>query len=163
MELAGDRAGAEQEHLARWSYFVDAGDHGRLFAIQSAYDLAFFYCDDDRWDDAERVAASVRDVPLTGRNAFDYLVSRLAVEARLAAREGRLAEAVALGEEAVASAETLEGMNAKEHAWLALAEVHRAAGHLAETDVATARAIELYEGKGNIAASARIRAVASSG
>jgi hypothetical protein len=42
--------------------------------------------------------------------------------------------------------------------WLALAEVQRAAGNLAEGGDAVDRALELYDRKGNIVAAARVRA-----
>jgi hypothetical protein len=40
---------------------------------------------------------------------------------------------------------------------LEAAEVERAAGHTAEADAAVARALELYQVKGNVAAAARLR------
>ena len=41
------------------------------------------------------------------------------------------------------------------HVQVALAEVQRAAGNLAEADAAVARALALYEQKGNVAAADR--------
>jgi hypothetical protein len=85
----------------------------------------------------------------------------LAAEARLAARRGELVAAVTLAERAVALADTKDRPDMRARIWLALAEVRRAAGQAAEADAATARAIELYEWKGNIAGAARVRAIAS--
>jgi hypothetical protein len=83
---------------------------------------------------------------------------RLAVEARLAAHRGELEEAVALAERAVAESATREWPNHQAEMWVALAEVQLAAGRRDETDAAVARALELYEQKGNVAAAARVRA-----
>ena len=47
------------------------------------------------------------------------------------------------------------------HVEVALAEVQRAAGNTAEADAAVARALELYEQKGNVAAADRLRAGAA--
>ena len=159
-ELAGDRAGAEQELLKRWSYFSERSDHGiDHIAVETAYRLATFYCDSGRWDDAERFASMYRDLPLTGRHALEVAANRLAVEARLAARSGRLDEAVALAEDAIARADSTEQLNFKAGIWAALAEVQRANGNKAQAEAALASALALYDRKGNIAAAARLRAV----
>jgi len=78
----------------------------------------------------------------------------LRVEARLAAQRGEVAEALTLAEGALANTARAEEPNARARTWLALAEVHRTAGNQAEADDATARALALYEKKGNVAAAA---------
>jgi tetratricopeptide (TPR) repeat protein len=156
-ELAGDRARAEHEWLARWDYCRHLGEGYHRFAVETAYLLAQFYCDAGRWDDAEHFAGLFRNLPLATRHAVEAATMRLAVEARLAAHEGRAAESMTLAEEAVAAAETLGIPNDAARVWLALSEARRAAGMAAEADAAVAAAIELYELKGNIAAAARAR------
>ena len=156
-ELAGDRAGAEQELVARLRWFSEAGHRGvDRRAIDAAFELASFYCDERRWEDAERVLSDVRAIRLSGESISTQLA--LAAEARLAAHRGDLAEAVTLAERAVALADTKDRPDMRARIWLALGEVRRAAGQAAAADTATARAIELYEQKGNLAAAARARA-----
>ena len=157
-ELAGDRPGAEQELLARWSYFHDLGEGVNRFALETAYLLAHLYCDEGRWEDAESFASIFRNAALSSRHAFWAATMRRSVEARLEAHHGRAAEALVLAEEAVAGAETLGVPNDAARVWLALGEARRAAGLAAEADAAVAAAIELYEQKGNIAGAARVRA-----
>ena len=106
-ELAGDKAGAERELLARWSYFAGAESAtADRRAIGSAYDLALLYCDEGRFDEAERVVGPLRDLPLGRIHAREQVAQRLAVEARLAAHYGRQAEAAELAERVVEAVET---------------------------------------------------------
>jgi hypothetical protein len=164
-ELAGDRPGAEREWLAIWSYFSGSGVNPRR-AVEHAYDLASFYCDEGRFEDAEQLDRRYADLPLTTQNDADASIDRQTVEARLAAHAGRAEEAVALAEDAVArwAARGNQGRDYPQqtaHAWLALAEVQRSAGRLVDADRSAARAIELYELKGNLAAAAQTRAAIS--
>ena len=81
-------------------------------------------------------------------------VLRLAVEARLAAHRGRLAEALALARRAV---ELAERDRHPEPQGPRLAGARRGAargGATAEADAAVAEALRLYEAKGNVAAAA---------
>ena len=94
-----------------------------------------------------------------GRETFGDDVHGLAVEARVAAHHGRLANAVSLALRAVERAEAREGeLNFRATIWQSLAEVQRVAGQSAQADAARATALALYERKGNIAAAARLRA-----
>jgi class 3 adenylate cyclase len=165
-ELAGDRAGAEREWLARWSYFEHAasGAPDRR-AAESAYRLALLYCEDERWDEAERIATRLRDVPIggSGANARALRAMRYSLDARLAANRGRLTEAVDLAERAVAMlAESSGGgpNQAAAGAWANLAEIRHLAGDPTGAEAAAAAALELYELKGNAAAAARLRTAA---
>jgi class 3 adenylate cyclase/predicted ATPase len=157
-ELAGDRAGAEQELLARWSYFGDSGYRGtHLVAIETACKLAFFYCDESRWEDVERFVAFLQSTQMSerGRTALG-----VAAEARLTARRGQLLAATTLAEDAVALAEPIDRLNDKAAVWFAYAEVHGANGRSEAAEAAVATALGLYEQKGNVAAAARLRASA---
>ncbi len=158
-ELAGDLPGAEREYLARWQYFARHGDRSKLWAVASACNLGLLYCDERRWDDAERVAAEIRDVRLPdGIQTIAEAMLRLALEARLAANAGRLDEAVALTGRATVAADQFIGswyVHARAHA--AAGEVQRIRGDLEASDAALAKALEIYEQKGNVAAANRLR------
>jgi len=162
-ELAGDRLGAERELLASWRYFNRSGLPADRRRVYAAYDLASFYCDEGRFEEAEELDQRYADLPLTAQNDADTSIRRQIVEARLAARAGRAEEGVTLAEDAVArsAARWRGGRDRPEQtarAWLALAEVQRLAGRRAEADRSVARAIEFYEMKGNLAAAAQTRA-----
>ena len=141
-ELAGDRAGAEQELEAQWREFRDLGRRRarRDARCSRAYQLALLYCDDGRWDDAERVPRLRPRRARAGATSSSRRVLGLAGRARLAAHRGELAEALTLARarrRAARTAATCSNLRAR--AWLALAEVQRAAGATAEADAAVAR------------------------
>jgi class 3 adenylate cyclase/tetratricopeptide (TPR) repeat protein len=157
-ELAGDRAGAEQELVARWRYFSETRNGAPdTRAMQAAHDLANLYCDWGRWEDAEECLAFHRDVPLP----VHMVPGRLVAEARVAAHLGELVDAAARIRRAVELIDGTDGLNQRARVFLALAEVMRAAGQDAEADTAVATALELYEQKGNVAAAARLQASAT--
>jgi DNA-binding SARP family transcriptional activator len=157
-ELLGDRVGAEQDLIAKWRR---KGDVAQDYTpdrrgMGAAYYLSLLYCDDGRWDDAERCLEYGREVPVPPR--FRPESARgLAARARVAAHRGELAEAVALAQRGVELADQSDMLNLRGRVWLARAEVQRAAGAAAEADAAVAEAIRLYELKGNVAAAGRLR------
>ncbi len=134
------------------------GDHSRLFVVQTTYDQAMPWLDYGRWDEAERFAATVRGVPLEGDNAREYVVMRNSVEGHLAARDGRITDAIALAEAAVAFAAPSDRPSQRVAVQAVRAEVERAAGHAPETNAALAQAVELCEKYGYVAVAARVRA-----
>jgi tetratricopeptide (TPR) repeat protein len=156
-ELAGDRAGAERELRAQWLSFRDTlGGAPDARAMRAAYDLANFYCDDGRWDDAEACLAPYRDLP--EQRWVAPTAYRLAAEARLDAHRGLLDSAVARAGRAVELADTSDMLNMRARIWLARAEVDRAADRAVYAEAAVGKALELYEEKGNVAAAGRVRA-----
>jgi tetratricopeptide (TPR) repeat protein len=157
MDLAGDPSGAEQLLIEMLMSFRESGYRDRR-AIRAATQLVNLCCDQDRWEDAERFFAYVRDVQLAERSG--EAVIRLAAEARLAAHRGELDEALSLAQRALTAAERSDDLTRKARIWLAFAEVRRARDETADADAAVAAALALYEQKGNIAAAARVRAAA---
>jgi len=162
-ELIGDRAGAEAELRAQWLELRDAradgGPDGR--AMHAGYQLACLYCDDGRWDAAADCLEYGRDVPEPDLPNH-WVPLRFAASGRIAAHEGRLAEAVVHARRGVETAEQSDRLNNRARVWLSLAEVQRAAGAPAEADAAVAAALRLYDEKGNVAAARRLRAGATS-
>ena len=162
MELIGDRAGAEQELTAKWLWLGDLGGAYKGRAMQAAYELAHLYCDDGRWDDAERCLAYGRDFPEPTHYRRESVLG-LAGRARLAAHRGGLVQAEQLARRGVELAERSDMLNVRARAWLASAEVEQANGRRGTADSALQSAVALYEQKGNVAAIARIRAQAEAG
>ena len=159
-ELAGDRAGAEQELSAMWQRYRDMRAFSPdVLAMRAAYQLALLYCDEGRWEDAARCLDYGRDVPVP--NYFRHeAVLGLAARGRLAAHRGALAEALTLAQRAVELAERTDMLNLRGRAWLALAEAQQRNGDGTRADAAVATAIRLYEKKGNVAAAAPLRSEA---
>ena len=79
------------------------------------------------------------------------------VQARIAARAGRCADAEALARSAVTLAEPTDLLSLRGDAMLGLAEVLRLCGRPEESVHAAGAALALYELKGNAAAAARVR------
>jgi tetratricopeptide (TPR) repeat protein len=158
-ELCGDFAGAERELTARWLKVRQNFRRIDMESLKAACELALLYCDDGRWDDADRCLAYGRDLP----ERIQFGVARtfgLAARARVAAHRGELASALRLARRGVDVADLSDRLNVRARVWLALAEVRRARGETDEAEAAVAHALTLYEQKGNVAAAARLRAPA---
>ncbi len=155
-EFAGDIDGARQELAEMWRHYRDAGG-GRsdTRALGAAWRLALLYCDEGRWAEAADCLAYGRDVP----EPADFrpsTVLRLAADARVAAHDGKIAEALRLAGRAVELAGRGEMLNLTARVYLAYAEVHRRCGDTAAAGAARVTALRLYEAKGNIAAATRL-------
>jgi class 3 adenylate cyclase/tetratricopeptide (TPR) repeat protein len=147
LRLLGDDAAAEQQFHAMWHHFGEAkGGESNHFAHLAAEALANRCCDQGRWEEAEHWHARAAGTSRPGPNA------------RLAAHRGQLEQALTLASEAVERSERTDQVNPRAGAWLTLAEVLRASDRAEEADAAVARAIELYELKGNLAAADRLLA-----
>jgi DNA-binding SARP family transcriptional activator len=153
-EYAGDRAGAIRTLDAWWRLRPDAP-----FALTmvAGYQLALLHCDEGRWDEAESCLAYGAEVPIPTQFRPEAPL-RLAALARVAAHDGRHADAVRLARQAVEHGDLSDMLNLRARVWKAHAEAHRAAGDIAEADGAVATALELYEQKGNVAAAAALQA-----
>ena len=155
--LLGDPAEAEEQLLRIWRFFRDfQGKTVDTRAVNTALALARLYCDQGRFDEAARMLTYGPEAQAGWRAPY-----RFAVQARLAAHEGRLDEAIALGERAVEGAEALPyNLERRASMWASLATVLDTSGRSSAAESARATALELYERKGNIAAAARLRAFA---
>jgi Tfp pilus assembly protein PilF len=81
--------------------------------------------------------------------------------ARVVARRGRTADALALAREAVAMLDSSDSLVLQGDARIALAEVAQAAGRTSEAAQAVREALSCYERKGDVVSAARARALAS--
>ena len=114
--LLGDAAAAEQQLLSVQESFGKGGATSRA-AVMGAHDLALLYCDQGRWDEAERWLASGSEDPPAPHGTFVSL-ARPAVMARLAAHRGELDEALRLARDAVEVAEQTDRLSQRPHVWL---------------------------------------------
>jgi class 3 adenylate cyclase/predicted ATPase len=150
--LLGDREGAERDIRQKWQgrseQSPETGPLGP--AVSTAGALANFYCDEGRWDDARACLAAYPGYPRgwSGNMA----------EARLKAHRGEYDEALALARSVVEHAEQSDELNGRALMWLGVAEVQESAGRGEDAARSVARAIELYELKGNVAAAAQVLA-----
>jgi tetratricopeptide (TPR) repeat protein len=159
-ELLGDRAGAKEELSAAWRRFGDIGGNTPdRRAMHGAYKLALLYCDDGRWDDAERCLEYGSEVSQLPQFSGEIPLG-LAARARVAARRDDAMRAAALAQAAVELVDRSDNLNLRGRVWSAFAEVERKSGSEAQADAATAEAIRLYEQKGNITAAERLRSSA---
>jgi class 3 adenylate cyclase/tetratricopeptide (TPR) repeat protein len=149
--IAGDLDGAISAHEAKWRFFSRTTSEvpdGR--AIDASEMAAHVCCAAGRWDDAEHWIGLYRHIAREG-------AMRPGVEAELAARRGDLDGALALAHRAVELQEQRDPPHALAGMLIVLARVQRAAGQDDEADAAVARAIVLYEQKGDITSAARLR------
>jgi tetratricopeptide (TPR) repeat protein len=154
--LLGDRVGAERDLRQKWEGRSERGTEGAQplpIAAITAGQLANFYCDEGRWDDAEAWLAAYPGDP---RGTSGDMA-----EARLKAHRGAHDEALELARSIVEHQDRGDDLNARALMRLGLAEVQRAAGRHEDAALSVARAIELYELKGNLAAAAQTRAAIS--
>jgi tetratricopeptide (TPR) repeat protein len=154
-ELCGDRAGAEDDLIAKWEQFGRRPSTDAR-AMHAAYHLALLYCDDGRWDEAEHWLEYGEEIPVPEHFLHEAVLG-LAARARVVAHRGRVDEGLALARRGVSLAEQGEMPNLTARTWLALAEVERRSGRASEADAAVAPALRLYEEKGNVTAAAALR------
>jgi class 3 adenylate cyclase/tetratricopeptide (TPR) repeat protein len=151
-ELLGDRAGAERDLRKKWDEKSDHRTDGARplgIAIATAGQLANFYCDEGRWDDAEACLAAYPGYP---RGPWGTMA-----EARLKAHRGEHDQALELARSIVEHENQGDELNTRALMRLGLAEVQRASDQGREAEEATAAALALFEQKGNIAAADRVR------
>jgi tetratricopeptide (TPR) repeat protein len=152
--LAGENGAAEQSFRASCEALERIG--GLAYLSTRAAELGDVLYELGRYDEAERWARRSQEL-----GAPDDVLTQLlsqSVLARLSARKGELREADELSLEAIALSETTDALNRRGKALLDRAEVLRLADRCDEAGTTVERAIELFEQKGNAAASQRARA-----
>jgi hypothetical protein len=155
-DLCGDRDGAVRELVMSWDYFRELGSAFDIRAWTAANRLASLYCDEGRFAEAAELHAYGRNE----RGGADPDALWLSVEARLVANEDRLEHAVDLARESARRAEEQAVFIEAAECIAAAAGVQRLAGRTTEADATAARALALFEGKGNLAGAARLRTAA---
>jgi len=152
--LAGDSVAAERSLRRGYSALEEIGD--RVLLCTTAALLAHALLGQRRLEEAERFAALSEEMA-----AADDLITQVlwrSVRARTLAGRRLLEEAERVAREAVALAERSDFVNDRADAAFNLAIVQRQAGHPDEAQTALARALQLYERKGNMVAAEHARA-----
>jgi len=152
--VAGDLGAAERELRESVATLDAIGDKGFLSTI--VCDLAEVLATQGKLDEAERYADQGRSL-----GATDDIVTQIewrAVKAKVLSARGEMQEAERLAREAVALGEATDYLTQRAESLMRLSEVLRRAGKAEEAAEAMARALELYERKGNEVMAARVRA-----
>jgi tetratricopeptide (TPR) repeat protein len=149
--LAGDPEAAEREDRAGFEILERIGDHGHL--ASAAPDLGDAVYAQGRYEEAATLAALTERLTIEGD--VDAQVRGTQLHAKVAARQGRLEEALALSEEAVHLAAGTDYLELHAHALMSRAEVLRLAGRTVEAASTLRDAIELHRRKGNVVDEAR--------
>jgi class 3 adenylate cyclase/tetratricopeptide (TPR) repeat protein len=151
--LADNPAAAEQE--LRWGYETlrSAGEMAWLSTLVAI--LAEAVYTQGRYDEAEELAMASRD-SAGSEDAYSQVLWR-GVQAKVLARRGSSEEAERLVRASIALAESTDSLELQAAALTNLAEVLGLAGRPDEADAIVARAVTLFERKGNLVAAQRIR------
>jgi tetratricopeptide (TPR) repeat protein len=162
LDLCGDRAGAEHELETSWRALAAQRSDGKpqAAAMLHVHRLALLYCDEGRWQEAERCLEYGQEIPMPVSFRVEAVLG-LAARARVAAHRGDLNEALSLARRGVELAGESDGLEWQAQLRLALAEVLRVGGEQAEADAALQTAVQMWDRKGNLAAAARLRAAES--
>ena len=151
--LAGDLAAAERELRGSYSQLEQLGERAFLSTIAAM--LARVLCAQERYDEAEHYAKISADSAL--REDLASQVIWRSARARVLAARGEAAEAEQLAREAIELANRTEWLDLHADALTDLADVFRLLGRPQDAKEPMARAIDLYEQKGNVVAAQRTR------
>jgi tetratricopeptide (TPR) repeat protein len=152
--LAGDPIAAEQSLREGYRILEEMGDTN-LLSTTAAF-LGEALIAQDRDEAAEELAS--QSAELAGEDDLLTQAMWRCVRAAILARRGGVAEAERLARKAVAIAERTDFLNHRADALLVLGTVLAQGGRTSEGDAALAEALSLYERKGNIVATTRLRA-----
>jgi tetratricopeptide (TPR) repeat protein len=154
VELLADNPAAAEREL-RWGYETlrSAGEMAWLSTLVAI--LAEAVYGQGRYDEAEQLAMASRD-SAGSEDAYSQVLWR-GVQAKVLARRGSPEEAERLVRASVALAESTDSSELQAAALTNLAEVLGVAGRPGEADAIVARAVTLFERKGNVVAARRVR------
>jgi class 3 adenylate cyclase/tetratricopeptide (TPR) repeat protein len=152
--LAGELTAAEHALRGGYRALEGMGGTGPL-AIVSAM-LARVLLRQERYEEAEDVTRTCERVAAS--HQIDAQVKWRSVRSVVLARRGQVEEAERLAREALTRAEQTDQLDLHAETYADLAEVLRMAGRRAEAANQLARALALYERKGNLVATRQIRA-----
>jgi len=157
--LAGDPAACERELRGGFALIEKLGEQGFLSTVAAL--LAHVILDQDRTGEAQEFVAASEAAAAEDDVATHILLQ--SARARVLARRGMAGDAEQLSSAAVREAEGSDDVNSHADVLTHRAEVLRRAGDPAGADEALARALELYESKGNAAQAEPLRSHTSAG
>ena len=152
--LAGDPAACERELRGGFALIEKLGEQGFLSTVAAL--LAHVILDQDRTGEAEEFVAASEAAAAEDDVATHILLQ--SARARVLARRGMADEAEQLSRAAVREAEESDDVNSHADVLTHRAEVLRRAGKSDGAGDALARALELYDAKGNRAQAEPLRA-----
>jgi ATP/maltotriose-dependent transcriptional regulator MalT len=151
--LAGQPAAAETSLRAALDALERMGE--QAFLSTTIAFLARAVSTQKRDDEAEELAQLSARLTAPGDSLTQILCR--GVEARIAARRGRLEEAEKLARAAVSLADRTDFLAQRGDAWIDLAQILRDRGRADEAAAAADQGLHLHEQKGNVVTAARIR------
>ena len=157
--LAGDARAAELHARAACDLLESAGELGYLASATPS--LIGSLIEQGRDEEALGLTERWRPERLTVPEDVDAQVGWRLVRAKLLARRGDGAEAETLARDALVLVAPTDYLDLRALALADLGAVLRIAGRRDEADAGIREAVALYEQKGNIAAAARLRNLAS--
>jgi len=155
VELLDNNPERAEEILSASCDALRAAGETEWLATNSAFLSEAIYRQ-ERYDEALAMSGSALAIAPPGHLTSIAVAQR--VHAKALARAGRLAEAQALAAEVIELLAATGGLDERAEAFAAAAEVHVLAGAAAEADENWARALEVFERKGNVVSAARVRA-----
>jgi DNA-binding SARP family transcriptional activator len=153
--LAGIPQAAEKSLLECCEFLQQAGQTALL--ATRAGELAQSIYEQGRYSEAEVWTRQASDT--AGSDDVDAALSWRPVQAKIAARQGRIDEAERLARETLELVGRSDSVNRQADSFMAAAEIHEIAGGKDEAEAIIRRALNLYELKGNIASADRARAL----
>jgi class 3 adenylate cyclase/tetratricopeptide (TPR) repeat protein len=151
--LAGNAVGAEQSLREFCDQLREQGDKGHLSTF--AAELARLECDLGRYDEAEVLAEEGAE--LGGADDIATQVSWRCAKALVLAHRGDVVGGAKLAREAVDLASKTDAIEQQAGALMDLGEVLRVAKNASQANEAVAKALELYEQKGNVVMASKAR------
>jgi class 3 adenylate cyclase len=152
--LAGDPAAAERALQRTYEGLERMGERGFLSTTGAELSQTLYAL--GRYDEADRYASTSDEAGASDDIATQVPVR--GVQAKVAARRGRMAEAEDMARAAVELARSTDALGLRADAFMDLAEVLGLAGRTDEALTALDEAARLFEAKGNVASLERARA-----
>jgi DNA-binding SARP family transcriptional activator len=146
--LAGDPATAETHLRFAYESLGQMGDKGNLGTAAALLARAIAAQGGKRYDEADQLIAISQEAA-AGEDLITEIIAQ-GLSAKMLADGGRHIEATRLASSAVALAAKTDLLNQHADALLDLAYVLTASGRVREAEVAAAKALDLYQGKGNL-------------
>jgi DNA-binding SARP family transcriptional activator len=146
--LASDPATAETHLRFAYESLGQMGEKGNLGTAAALLARAIAAQGGKRYDEADQLIAISQEAA-AGEDLITEIIAQ-GLSAKMLADRGRHTEATRLASSAVALAAKTDLLNQHADALLDLAYVLTASGRVSEAEAAAAKALDLYQGKGNL-------------